>query len=380
MKKAKRILTSLLAFATICSLTACGGGKTASTSPTGAGVASSTSAAPATPASSGQMVGVSMPTQSLQRWNQDGANMKKQLESKGYKVELQYANNDVNTQVQQIENMITKGCKVLVIAAIDGSSLTDVLNTAKQNNCKVIAYDRLIMKTPNVDYYASFDNLKVGIMQGQYLESKLGLKDGKGPFNIEIFGGDPGDNNARYFYNGAMSVLKPYIDSGKLVVKSGQIDFAKVAITNWTSATAQSRMDNLITSKYTSTKLDAVLSPNDSLAIGIVASLKSNGYGTASKPFPILTGQDCDIADVKAIIAGEQSMSIYKDTRLLAVKVVSMVDAMGQGNTPETNNTKDYNNGSKVVPTELLMPVYVDKSNYEDILVKGGYYTADQLK
>lgn len=307
--------------------------------------------------------------------------MKKQLESKDYKVELQYANNDVNTQVQQIENMITKGCKVLVIAAIDGSSLTDVLNTAKQNNCKVIAYDRLIMKTPNVDYYASFDNLKVGIMQGQYLETKLGLKDGKGgPFNIEIFGGDPGDNNARYFYNGAMSVLKPYMDSGKLVVKSGQIDFAKVAITNWTSATAQSRMDNLITSKYTSTKLDAVLSPNDSLAIGIVASLKNNGYGTASKPFPILTGQDCDIADVKAIIAGEQSMSIYKDTRLLAVKVVSMVDAMEQGNTPETNNTKDYNNGSKVVPTELLMPVYVDKSNYEDILVKGGYYTADQLK
>lgn len=384
MKKAKRILTSLLAFATICSLTACGGGKTASTSPTGAGAdstASAASAASATPASSGQMVGVSMPTQSLQRWNQDGANMKKQLESKDYKVELQYANNDVNTQVQQIENMITKGCKVLVIAAIDGSSLTDVLNTAKQNNCKVIAYDRLIMKTPNVDYYASFDNLKVGIMQGQYLETKLGLKDGKGgPFNIEIFGGDPGDNNARYFYNGAMSVLKPYMDSGKLVVKSGQIDFAKVAITNWTSATAQSRMDNLITSKYTSTKLDAVLSPNDSLAIGIVASLKNNGYGTASKPFPILTGQDCDIADVKAIIAGEQSMSIYKDTRLLAVKVVSMVDAMEQGNTPETNNTKDYNNGSKVVPTELLMPVYVDKSNYEDILVKGGYYTADQLK
>ena len=363
-------------------MSACSHGTgTASTASAAPASSEAPSAAPSSAAASGQLIGVSMPTQSLQRWNQDGSNMQKQLEAKGYKVELQYANNDVNTQVQQIENMITKGCKVLVIAAIDGSSLTDALNTAKQNNCKVIAYDRLIMKTPNVDYYCSYDNYKVGTMQGQYLETKLGLKDGKGPFNIEVFGGDPGDNNAKYFYNGAMDVLKPYIKSGKLVVQSGQTDFAKVAITNWTSATAQNRMDNLITSKYTgSTKLDAVLSPNDSLAIGIVASLKSNGYGSSSKPYPILTGQDCDIPDVKAIIAGQQSMSIFKDTRLEAAKVISMVDAMGQGGTPETNNTKDYNNGTKIVPTELLNPVYVDKNNWEDVLVKSGYYTADQLK
>lgn len=371
MKKAKKVLAALLACATILSLSACskstGGTSSANTESGTAG--------------SGEMIGVSMPTQSLQRWNQDGSNVQKQLESKGYKVELQYANNDVNTQVQQIENMITKGCKVLVIAAIDGSSLTDVLSKAKDSGCKVIAYDRLIMKTPNVDYYATFDNYKVGAMQGQYLETKLGLKEGKGPFNIEIFAGDPGDNNARYFYNGAMDVLNPYIKSGKLVVQSGQIDFAKVAITTWTSAKAQERMDNLITSKYTGgTKLDAVLSANDSLAIGIIASLQSNGFGTPDKPYPIITGQDCDIANVKAIIAGQQSMSIYKDTRLLAKEVVSMVDAILQGSTPETNNTTDYNNGVKVVPTELLTPVYVDKSNYEDILIKGGYYTADQLK
>jgi putative multiple sugar transport system substrate-binding protein len=371
LKKAKKVLAALLACATILSLSAC----TKTSGETSSAKVENGAAA------SGELIGVSMPTQSLQRWNQDGSNMQKQLESKGYKVELQYANNDVNTQVQQIENMITKGCKVLVIAAIDGSSLTDVLNKAKDSGCKVIAYDRLIMKTPNVDYYASFDNYKVGTMQGQYLETKLGLKEGKGPFNIEIFAGDPGDNNAHYFYNGAMDVLNPYIQSGKLVVQSGQIDFAKVAITNWTSALAQSRMDNLITSKYTGgTKLDAVLSPNDSLAIGIIASLQSNGFGTSDKPFPIITGQDCDIANVKAIIAGQQSMSIYKDTRLLAQKVVSMVDAMLQGSTPETNNTTDYDNGVKVVPTELLTPVYVDKSNYEDILIKGGYYTADQLK
>jgi putative multiple sugar transport system substrate-binding protein len=361
----KKVLVTLLAIAMIFSLASCSG-KSASTAASSA---------------SGQIIGVSMPTQSLQRWNQDGANIKKQLGDKGYKVEIQYANNDVNTQVQQIENMITKSCKVLIIAAIDGSSLTDVLSTAKKNNCKVIAYDRLIMKTANVDYYATFDNFKVGVMQGQYIESKLNLKTSAGHFNIEIFGGDPGDNNATFFYNGAMSIIKPYITSGKLVVKSGQIDFAKVAITNWTSSTAQTRMDNLITSKYTNgTKLDAVLSPNDSLAVGIVASLKSNGFGTSAKPYPIVTGQDCDIANVKSIAAGQQSMSIYKDTRLLASKVVSMVDSLEQGSTPETNDSTSYNNNVKIIPTELLTPVYVDSSNYEDILVKGGYYTDAQLK
>lgn len=367
----KKVFAALLAGAMVFSLTACSSNTSSNGSSTGASGSSAKY----------EKIGVSMPTQSLQRWNQDGANIVKQLKDKGYPVEIQYANNDVNTQIQQIENMITKGCKILIIAAIDGSSLTDVLNTAKQNNCKVIAYDRLIMQTPNVDYYATFDNYKVGVIQGQYIESKLNLKEGKGPFNIEIFAGDPGDNNAQFFYNGAMSVLKPYIDKGKLIVKSGQIDFAKCAISNWTSALAQSRMDNLITSNYTKgEKLDAVLSANDSLAIGIVASLKSNGYGTSAKPYPILTGQDCDIANVKAIIEGQQSMSIYKDTRLLAAKTVSMVEAMEQGNAPEINDTKSYNNGVKVVPTELLTPVYVDKNNYKDILIKGGYYTEDQLK
>jgi putative multiple sugar transport system substrate-binding protein len=374
----KKVLAALMAFTMVFSLTACSGNSASSVASSSA--ASTAASSTATSSASSQMIGVSMPTQSLQRWNQDGANIEKQLKAKGYTVDIQYANNDVNTQVQQIENMITKGCKILIVAAIDGSSLTDVLNTAKTNNCKVIAYDRLIMKTANVDYYATFDNFKVGVIQGQYIETKLNLKTAAGPFNIEVFGGDPGDNNALFFYNGAMSILKPYIASGKLVVKSGQVDFAKVAIPSWTSATAQTRMDNLITSKYASTKLDAVLSPNDSLAIGIVASLKSNGFGTSAKPYPILTGQDCDTPDIKAIIAGQQSMSIYKDTRLLASKTVSMVDAMAQGSTPETNDSTTYNNGVKVVPTELLTPVYVDKSNYEDILVKGGYYTEDQLK
>jgi putative multiple sugar transport system substrate-binding protein len=326
-------------------------------------------------------VGVAMPTQSLQRWNQDGANIVEQLKAAGYETVLQYANNDVNTQVQQLETMITGGCKILVIAAIEGSSLTNVLDKAAKQGVKVIAYDRLIMQTANVDYYCTFDNYKVGQIQGQFIENALNLKTAKGPFNIELFGGDPGDNNALLFNKGAMDVLQPYIDSGVLVVKSGQTDFATIAISNWTSATAQSRMDNLITANYASgTKLDAVLSPNDSLAIGVVASLISNGYGTADKPFPVLTGQDCDIANVKAMIAGQQSMSIFKDTRELAKEAVKMITALENGQVPETNDNKNYDNKVKIVPTMLLTPYSVTVDNYHKILVESGYYKEDDLK
>jgi putative multiple sugar transport system substrate-binding protein len=357
----KKILVVLLAFAMVFSLASC---KTN-------GTAKSTK----------QMIGVSMPTQSLQRWNQDGQNMVKQLTADGYGVVLQYANNDINTQVQQCENMITLGCKVLVIAAVDGGTLTDVCSQANTAGVKVIAYDRLIMNTKYVDYYASFDNFKVGVMQAQFIEDKLNLKTATGPFNIEIFAGDPADNNATFFYNGAMSILQPYIDKGTLKVPSGQTKFDAVAIASWTSATAQSRMDNLITANYAKgTKLDAILSPNDSLAIGIVASLVNNKYGTSDKPFPILTGQDCDIPNVKAMVAGQQSMSIFKDTRTLATQTVKMVDALLKGKTAPVNDTKSYNNGVKVVPTYLCDPVYADATNYQKILIDSGYYTAAQLK
>lgn len=316
-----------------------------------------------------KLIGVAMPTQSLQRWNQDGSNMKTMLEAKGYQVELQYANNDVNAQVQQLENMITKGCKVLVIASIDGSSLTEVLKSAKARKVQVIAYDRLIMNTPNVDYYATFDNFKVGVIQGQFIEEKLGLKAGKGPFNIELFGGSPDDNNATFFNKGAISILQPYLDSGKLVVPSGQKDFTTIAIQGWDSGKAQARMDNLITANYAKgKKLDAVLSPNDSLAIGIVASLKNAGYGTAKKPYPVLTGQDCDKPNVKAMIAGQQSMSVFKDTRTLAAKVVDMVDALMANKTAETNDTTTYNNGVKVVPSFLCDPVFADKRDRKSVV------------
>jgi putative multiple sugar transport system substrate-binding protein len=330
---------------------------------------------------SGALIGVAMPTKSLQRWNQDGDNMKKMLEEAGYKVDLQYAANSVETQISQIENMITKGAKVLVIASIDGESLTGVLAEAAKENIKVIAYDRLIKGTEHVDYYATFDNYKVGVIQAEYIIKTLELDKGaKGPFTMEVFGGSPDDNNAYYFYAGAMDTLKPYIDSGVLVVKSGQTEMEQIAIMGWKSEGAQARMDNLLTAYYSDEPVDIVLSPNDSLAQGIVASLKAAGYGSADKPYPILTGQDCDITNVKQLIAGEQSMSVFKDTRTLAAKVVEMVNAIMAGTEPEINDTKTYHNGVKIVPSYLCEPVFADVNNYRELLLESGYYTEDQLK
>ena len=324
-------------------------------------------------------IGVAMPTQSLQRWNQDGENMKKQLEEAGYTVDLQYANNDVATQVSQLENMLLGGCKVLVVASIDGSALGTVLASAKEAGVPVIAYDRLIKGTDAVDYYATFDNYKVGTIQGLFIEEKLGLKDTDKTFNMEMFAGSPDDNNALYFFQGAYDVLKPYIDAGKLVIKSKQTDFETIAILGWGTDDAQARMDNLLAASYADgTKLDVVLSPNDSLALGITNSLIAAGFTLDN--FPVITGQDCDISNTKNIIAGYQSMSVFKDTRTLAAKVVEMVQAIMTGAEVSVNDTKTYDNGVKVVPSFLCDPVFADASNYKELLIDSGYYTEDQLK
>ncbi|WP_208249949.1 multiple monosaccharide ABC transporter substrate-binding protein [Rhizobium sp. T1470] len=325
-------------------------------------------------------VGIAMPTKSSARWIDDGNNIVKQLQEAGYSTDLQYADDDIPNQLSQIENMVTKGAKVLVIAAIDGTTLSDVLQKAHDAGIKVIAYDRLIRDSANVDYYATFDNFKVGVLQATSIVDALGLKDGKGPFNIELFGGSPDDNNAFFFYDGAMSVLQPYIDSGKLVVKSGQTGMDKVGTLRWDAATAQARMDNLLSANYTDAKVDAVLSPYDGLSIGIISSLKGVGYGTPDQPLPVVSGQDAEVPSVKSIIAGEQHSTIFKDTRDLAKVTVGMVNALMEGKEPEVNDTKTYDNGVKVVPSYLLTPVAVDKTNYEKILVEGGYYKADQLK
>lgn len=325
-------------------------------------------------------IGIAMPTKSSARWIADGDNIVKNLQAKGYKADLQYAEDDIPNQLAQIENMITKGDKVLVIAAIDGTTLSDALQKAANSGIKVLAYDRLIRGSPNADYYATFDNFQVGVLQAQSIEKELGLKSGKGPFNIELFGGSPDDNNAFFFYDGAMSVLQAYIDSGKLVVRSGQTGMKTVGTLRWDGAVAQARMDNILSAYYTDKRVDAVLSPYDGLSIGILSSLKGVGYGKPDLPMPVVSGQDAEVPSVKSIIAHEQRSTIFKDTRDLAKVAVSMVDALLTGGKPEVNNTRTYNNGIKVVPSYLLKPVPVDISNYKQVLVDSGYYKADQLK
>lgn len=329
----------------------------------------------------GKKIGVSMPTQSLQRWNQDGSNMKSELESAGYEVDLQYAgDNDIPTQVSQIENMISGDCDALVIAAIDGSALTEVLKGAKDKNIPVISYDRLIMNSDAVTYYATFDNYKVGTFQGNYIKDALNLDSEEGPFQMELFTGAPDDNNVNFFFGGAMDILKPYIDSGKIVIKSGQTEKAQCATQNWSTEESQKRMENLISSNGYApegTKLDAVLSSNDSVANGITNALMAAGY--TKDNFPILTGQDCDKPAMKNILSGTQSMSIFKDTRTLASQVVKMIDAIMTGVEVPINDTETYDNGTGVIPSFLCDPVVCTVDNYKELLIESGYYTEADL-
>lgn len=361
-------------------LAGCGGSKESAATPTAAVADADPSKAEAAETqtdNAGALIGVAMPTKDLQRWNQDGENMKNELEAAGYNVDLQYASNDVQTQVSQIENMISNGCQMLVIASIDGSSLGEPLSQAKEAGIPVISYDRLLMNSDAVTYYATFDNYMVGQKQGEYLVETLKLDSAAAPLNIELFTGDPADNNCNFFFGGAMDVLQKYIDNGALVVKSGQTSFEQVATANWDSEKAQNRMDTIIAGNYSDgTVLNAVLCSNDSTALGVENALASSYTGQ----YPVITGQDCDIANVKNLLAGKQAMSVFKDTRALASQVVKMVDAVMQGGEAEINDTSSYDNGAGIVPTYLCEPVIVTIDNYKEILIDSGYYTEDQLK
>ena len=384
MKKSiKRVLALALVMVTVFALSACTpevAPPAKDPAPAGNAPAGQQQPEPEAPKAS-QKIGISMPTQSLQRWNEDGNNLKKEFESLGYEVDLQFGgDNEVPMQIAQIENMISGGCNVLVISAIDGSSLTNVLNDAKAKGIKVVAYDRLILGTDAVDYYATFGNWQVGVEQGLAVEKALDLKSGAGPFNIEFFTGDPGDHNITFFYPGAMSILQPYLDSGKLVCLSSQTDIMVVATEGWKTENATSRMENLIaTNNYGpgKTPLHAVMCSNDSTAQGVTVALLAAGFA-AGPDFPVITGQDCDKVSVKNMIAGTQYMSVFKDTRILAKRVQTMVTQILSGATVETNAA--HNNEARDVPTyecELLLGT---KDNYKEILLDTGYYTLDDLK
>lgn len=326
-------------------------------------------------------VGIAMPTKSSARWIADGDNMVKKLQEAGYETDLQYAEDDIPNQLAQIENMITKGVDVLVIAAIDGTTLTSALANAAAADIEVVAYDRLIRDSGDVDYYATFDNFKVGVQQAETLVA--GLKErfpDVRPWNVELFGGSPDDNNAYFFYDGAMSVLQPLIDAGDIAIPSGQRGMDTVGTLRWDGAVAQSRMDNLLSANYTDKTVHGVLSPYDGLSIGIISSLSGIGYGMGDDmPMPIVTGQDAEIPSIKAILRGDQYSTIFKDTRALAEVTVGMVNALIEGGEPEINDTKTYDNGVKVVPSYLLEPVPVTEANWEKVLIDSGYYTADQV-
>ncbi|MEU1328759.1 multiple monosaccharide ABC transporter substrate-binding protein [Streptomyces sp. NPDC005865] len=331
----------------------------------------------------GGTIGLAMPTKASERWIADGENMAKQFQKAGYRTDLQYGDNKVENQVAQLENMITKGRRLLVVAAIDGSALTEVMRQAHDAGIPVISYDRLILGTKNVDYYASFDNERVGELQGRYIVDKLKLgkpdADSDDSYSIELFAGSPDDNNTKYFWNGALRVLQPYLRSGQLVVRSKQTRMNQATTLRWDGGTAQKRMDDLISKSYGDRRVDAVLSPYDGISIGVISALKSAGYGTKSQPLPVITGQDAELASVKSIIRGEQTQTVFKDTRKLAAQTVQMGDAMLTGKKVQVNNVKDYDNGTKTVPAFLLKPVSIDRKNTR-LLVDEGYFTAGQLK
>ena len=328
------------------------------------------------------LVGIAMPTKSLERWNRDGSHLEDILKGKGYQTSLQYADNKVDQQITQIENMITQGAKILVVASIDGTALGPVLQKAANAGIKVIAYDRLINATESVDYYVTFDNYRVGQLQGEYIKEQVSSMTQ--PIYLEPFAGSPDDNNAKYFFAGAWDVLLPLVENGTLQVRSGKApktndEWQSIGIFGWSSDDAQAEMENRINSFYSDgTTVDVVLSPNDSLALGIAQALEGSGY-TPGPDYPLITGQDCDKANIKNVIAGKQAMDVLKNTELEAEQTASMIDQIVSGQQVDINDTTTYDNGVKVVPTYLLTPQTVTKDTVKKVLVDSGYYTASDI-
>ena len=377
---AKRLMGAAAATVLALGLAACSG--------EGAGTTTSDATDEAAPVAEDVRIGVAMPTQTSERWIADGAAVESGLQDLGYEVDLQFANDDIPTQTQQIDQMITNGADVLIVAAIDGTALSAQLQNAADKGIKVIAYDRLIRESGNVDFYVTFDNYQVGVQQATSLLVGLGLLnedgsegDATGPFNVELFAGSLDDNNAFFFWNGAIDTLKPYLDDGTLVVPSGQTDIEQAAILRWQQETAQRRMEDLLTGFYTGDlEVDGVLSPYDGLSRGIITALQNAGYpATVADGFPVVTGQDAEIASVKLIADDVQFATIFKDTRKLAAQAVTATEEFLTGGAPTANDTETYENGVKVVPSFLLESDIVYASNIQTLLVDSGYWTAEEV-
>ncbi len=334
-------------------------------------------------------VGVAMPTETSERWIADGEAVKSQLEEAGYEVDLQFANDDIPRQQQQLDQMITNGADILIVASIDGTALAAQLANAADKGIPIIAYDRLINGTEDVDFYVTFDNYAVGEQQAQSLLRGLGFLDENNedtgqtdPKTIEVFAGSPDDNNTKFFYQGAIDTLQPFLDDGRLTIPSGQIDMDTVSTLRWDQATAQKRMEDLLTSTYDggAKPLDGVLSPYDGISRGIITALENAGYGsTLEAGLPVLSGQDAEIASVKMINDGVQYATIFKDTRKLAAQAVEAATAYAEGEEPEANDTETYDNGVKVVPSFLLESDIVVADNIASLLIDSGYWTEEEV-
>lgn len=375
----RKVLSTILAASMVATMAVgCGGGNSAQTD---APAADAGTEAPAAADQEGGKIGVAMPTQSSERWIKDGDNMKEKLEALGYEVDLQYAEDDVQMQVSQIENMIASGSQCLVIAAVDAGALTTVEAQAKEAGIPIIAYDRLLMDTDAVSYYASFDNEGVGTAIGEYVKTAKDLdaaREAGESYTIEFFMGSPDDNNAVLLHKGVMGVLQEYLDDGTLVCKTGRTSFEDTCILRWSQETAQQWCENYLTGFYADEDLDIACTAFDGFAYGVKAALQGAGY-TADN-WPLITGQDADLMACKNILDGTQTASIFKNTSLLADKCVTMVEAVMKGAEPEINDTTTYDNNVVVVPSYLCTPISVDKDNLQEVVVEEAkYYTAEEL-
>ena len=386
MVKAKKIIGLLVAIVFVIGMVAaCGEQATTTTSESASTSASvsqeaseSASESASTEVKEGK-IGILSPTVNVVRFVMDSEYMQAKLQDMGYTAEIQYADDNVSNQINQIENMITKGFDVLILIPVDAEAVAPACDKAFAAGIGIISYDRLVKATTSVTYYATFDNVKVGEACGQYIVDKLDLENVDGPFNIELFTGDIADNNAKMTLNGAMSVLQPYIDSGKLVVPSGQTTLEQTVTAGWDSGAAQDRMENIISGFYSNKTLDAVMTTYGGMGIGVATALKSNGYGTAEKPMPIITGQDAELRIIKSILADEMTMSILKDTRVLGDVAVDMCDSIIKGEDYPVNDTTSYDNGAFFVPTYLADVTVFDKSNLDEVIIDSGFMTEEEV-
>ncbi|MBP3250710.1 MAG: sugar-binding protein [Ruminococcus sp.] len=374
----KKVIAALASLAMVGSLVSCGSGAT---------VSETESAPEAKVSDTNKTIGIAMPTQDLVRWNSDGEYLKKQFESVGYNVILTYSDNDAAKQNNDILSLISEDVDLLLIAAVDGNEAAKNLDGAKEKNIPVVAYDRLIMNTDALTYYISFDNAAVGKLQGEFVKESLDLDNAPGHFNIEFVGGDSGDNNAKYFFSGAYDTLSDYIKSGKLIIKSGNDQFEKVATKDWASANAKENMESIIDAYYTDEQLSAVVCANDSTALGVSQAIASKYKGTNDI---IITGQDGDLENLRNIVDGKQSMTVYKnldDEATVAFEVcrqildggvpaASLVDTLS---VDVTYDTGSYNNGKKYIQSYLLAPYVITKDNLQ-LLVETGLYKWDSNK